>query len=106
SIGTADIKHIGDILDITSRGTGSVVGIVVVAVLLLNSSVPLGLVVVLGVPVLMGIVALLIRPLHRRQQAYRDKQAALTTRAADIVAGLRVLRGAGGEAAFAARYRD
>jgi len=106
SIGTSDIRHIGDAVDITARGTGSVVAIVVVAVLLLGASVPLGLVVVLGVPVLMAVVALLIRPLHRRQQAYRDRQAALTTRAADIVAGLRVLRGAGGEAAFAARYRD
>jgi ABC-type multidrug transport system fused ATPase/permease subunit len=106
SIGTADIRHIGDVLDITARGSGSLVAIVVVAVLLLGASVPLGLVVVLGVPVLMGVVALLIRPLHHRQQAYRDEQAALTTRAADIVAGLRVLRGAGGEAAFAARYRD
>jgi ABC-type multidrug transport system fused ATPase/permease subunit len=68
--------------------------------------VPLGLVVALGVPVLMSIVALLIRPLHARQQAYRDHAGALTTRAADIVTGLRVLRGIGGEASFSHRYRD
>ncbi len=104
SIGTSDIHHLGDVLDITARAVGSAVGVVVVTVLLLHASVPLGLVVVLGVPVLMGIVTLLIRPLHRRQQAYRDQQAGLTTRATDIVAGLRVLRGVGGESAFAARY--
>ena len=69
SIGTSDIAHIGSALDILSRGIGSVVAIVVVAVILLSTSVPLGLVVVLGVPLLMAVVGLLIRPLHRRQEA-------------------------------------
>jgi ABC-type multidrug transport system fused ATPase/permease subunit len=67
--------------------------------------VPLGLVVVLGVPLLMAVVGLLIRPLHRQQQAYRDSEGALTTRAGDIVSGLRVLRGVGGEPMLSARYR-
>ncbi|HZN16673.1 MAG TPA: ABC transporter ATP-binding protein [Micromonosporaceae bacterium] len=105
SIGTADISHIGNAMDITARATGAVVAIVTVAVIMLRTSVPLGLVVVLGVPVLMAVVGLLIHPLHKRQQAYRDQQGDLTTRASDIVAGLRVLRGVGGEAVFAARYR-
>ena len=105
SVGTADISHIGGALDITARAVGSVVAIVTVAVILLRASVPLGLVVVLGVPLLMAVVGLLIRPLHRRQQAYRDQQGALTTRAGDIVAGLRVLRGIGGESVFSERYR-
>jgi ABC-type multidrug transport system fused ATPase/permease subunit len=105
SIGTADIEQIGSALDVTARGAGSVVAIVTVAAILLSTSVPLGLVVMLGVPVLMMIVASLIRPLHRRQQSYRDEQSTLTTRAGDIVAGLRVLRGVGGEPVFSARYR-
>ena len=105
SIGTSDISHIGGALDITARAAGSVIAIVTVAVVLLAASVPLGLAVLIGVPVLMGAVSLLIAPLHHRQQAYRDQQGHLTTRASDIVAGLRVLRGVGGEAAFAGRYR-
>src|SRR5262249_56309366 len=104
SVGTSDVEHLGNALDITARGSGAIVAIVVVAVLLLHASVPLGLVVMVGVPALMGVVTLLIRPLHKRQQAYRDQQAALATRATDIVTGLRVLRGVGGEATFAARY--
>jgi ABC-type multidrug transport system fused ATPase/permease subunit len=104
SIGTADINHIGNSIDITARTAGAIVAIIVVAVILLSSSVPLGLVVVLGVPVLLVVVGLLIRPLHHRQQAYRDQAGKLTTRAADIVSGLRVLRGIGGEATFSARY--
>ncbi|MGI5212058.1 ABC transporter ATP-binding protein [Plantactinospora sp. CA-290183] len=105
SIGTADINHIGSALDILSRGTGSLVAVAAITAILLATSVPLGLVVVLGVPVLMAVVALLIRPLHRRQETYRDQIAGLTTRASDIVTGLRVLRGVGGEAVFSARYR-
>ncbi|SCL19643.1 ABC-type multidrug transport system, ATPase and permease component [Micromonospora nigra] len=105
SIGTADISHIGHALDITARGTGSLVAVGVVAVVLLAASVPLGLVVVLGVPLLMAVVGLLIRPLHRQQRAYRDSEGALTTRAGDIVSGLRVLRGVGGEETLSARYR-
>ncbi|MGX7676353.1 ABC transporter ATP-binding protein [Plantactinospora sp. DSM 117369] len=105
SIGTADINHIGGALDILSRGTGSFFAVLTITAILLATSVPLGLVVVLGVPLLMAVVAMLIRPLHRRQEAYRDQQATLTTRASDIVAGLRVLRGVGGESVFSARYR-
>ena len=105
SVGTNDVSHIGHAIDVTARGAGAVVAIATVAVILLRASLPLGLVVVLGVPVLLTIVGILIRPLHRRQQAYRSQTAALTTRAADIVTGLRVLRGIGGEATFARRYR-
>jgi ABC-type multidrug transport system fused ATPase/permease subunit len=104
SIGTSDISYIGNALDITARGAGAVVAIITVAVILLHASLPLGLIVVIGVPVLVGVVSLLIRPLHHRQQHYRDQQGSLTTRASDIVTGLRVLRGVGGEATFAARY--
>ena len=106
SIGTSDISHIGNSVDILARGMGAVVAIITVTVILLNASLPLGLVVVLGVPMLMTVVAFLIRPLHRRQQAYRDHQGKLASRAADIVIGLRVLRGVGGEATFARRYRE
>jgi ABC-type multidrug transport system fused ATPase/permease subunit len=105
SIGTSDIGHIGNAMDITARGAGAVVALVTVTVILLHASLPLGLVVVLGVPLLMAIVGSLLRPLHKRQQAYRDLSGKLTGRAGDIVAGLRVLRGVGGEGVFVARYR-
>ncbi|MEV8511179.1 ABC transporter ATP-binding protein [Dactylosporangium sp. NPDC051484] len=105
SIGTTDFDHIGYSIDITARGSGAIVSIVVVSALLLRVSVPLGLVVVLGVPVLVAVVGLLLRPLHHRRRHQRDLAGALTGRAADIVAGLRVLRGVGGEAVFSARYR-
>ncbi|GAA0534147.1 ABC transporter ATP-binding protein [Paractinoplanes ferrugineus] len=106
AIGTADIRAVGAAIDILARGTGSAVAVVTVTVILLATSVPLGLVVVLGVPILMGVVGLLIKPLHHRQQFTREQQGLLTGRAADLVGGLRVLRGVGGEAVMAERYRS
>ncbi|HEX6685069.1 MAG TPA: ABC transporter ATP-binding protein [Candidatus Limnocylindrales bacterium] len=106
AIGAADTNHVGNALDITARFTGAIVTVVVISVLMLTASWKLGLVVVLGVPVALAITSLLVKPLHRRQTAYREQQGALTGRAVDIVAGLRVLRGIGGEAVFAKRYRD
>ncbi|MEU4158823.1 ABC transporter ATP-binding protein [Actinoplanes sp. NPDC026670] len=105
AIGTTDITHIGSAIDITSRGIGSLLAVITVTVVLLHTSVPLGLVVLLGVPLLMSVVGVLIPPLHRRQRVYRERQGHLTGRAADLVGGLRVLRGVGGEATMAARYR-
>ncbi|WP_433080738.1 ABC transporter transmembrane domain-containing protein [Dactylosporangium sp. CA-052675] len=105
SIGTTDFDHIGYSVDVSARASGSVVAIVVVTALLLRVSVPLGLVVVLGVPLLVAVVGLLLRPLHRRRRHQRQLAGELTGRAADIVAGLRVLRGVGGEAEFSRRYR-
>ena len=106
SVGTADVEAVGGAIDVTGRGSGAIAALVVVAVILLSRSVPLGLVVLIGGPAMTALVGALLRPLHRRQQAYRGLQGQLASRAADIVAGLRVLRGIGGEAAFSERYRE
>jgi len=71
---------------------------------MLSSSWQLGLVVLVGVPLMAGAVASLIRPLHTRQRRLRDQQGQVTTLAVDIVGGLRVLRGVGGEDAYLGRY--
>ncbi|RFU40819.1 ABC transporter ATP-binding protein [Actinomadura logoneensis] len=105
SVGISDVARIGDVLDILGRGTGSVVAIVVVAALLLATSWPLGLVVLVGVPVILAVAAPLLRPYERREDAHRELVSELNSTATDLVAGLRVLRGVGGEALFAERYR-
>ncbi|MFF5206779.1 ABC transporter transmembrane domain-containing protein [Streptosporangium sp. NPDC000396] len=104
SVGNSDIAHIGNAMDILLRGTGAVVTIVTVTVILIRTSLPLGLMVLVGVPLMAAAVGPLLRPLHKRQHVHRDLQGDLSTRAADIVAGLRVLRGIGGEQVFADRY--
>ncbi|MET7761321.1 ABC transporter transmembrane domain-containing protein [Streptomyces sp. NPDC005393] len=96
---------LGDALAETARGSGAIVAITVVAVIRLHTSWQLGIVVLLGVPLMAGAIALLIRPLHRRQRRLREQQAELTGRPSTSSAGLRVLRGIGGEDVFAGRYR-
>ncbi|WP_240467999.1 ABC transporter transmembrane domain-containing protein [Streptomyces dangxiongensis] len=105
TVGTADITRIGALPGAVARGAGSAVTIVVVAVVLLSTSLPLGRLVLLGVPVLLAGTGPLLRPLHRRVGRYRELEGELTRRASDIVTGLRVLRGIGGEQAFRGRYR-
>ncbi|WP_157995767.1 ABC transporter transmembrane domain-containing protein [Thermomonospora amylolytica] len=106
SVGVTDVSHIGDALDIVIRGTSSVVVIVAVIGLMLATDPGPGLVVLAGVPVILLAAAPLLGPYRRHTRRLRELVGDLNTRAADIVAGLRVLRGVGGEELFAARYRD
>ncbi|MEU0240455.1 ABC transporter ATP-binding protein [Nocardiopsis sp. NPDC006198] len=105
AVGTADVSRIGALPRAMAGGIGSAVTILMVAVVLLSTSVPLGLVVLIGAPALLIFTGPLLSPLHRRVGHYRDLQGTLTVRANDIVAGLRVLRGIGGEEMFSQRYR-
>ncbi|MDQ4084658.1 MAG: ABC transporter ATP-binding protein/permease [Actinomycetota bacterium] len=104
SIGATDLAHIGNTFDVLGRVAGAVVSFLVVAVVLLTTSVTLGLVVLVGVPVLLVAIGPLLRPLQHRNLAHRDLMGELNTLAGDIVAGLRVLRGIGGEDVFHRRY--
>ncbi len=100
-----DALRAGGAYDVMARLSGAIASYVVVAVILLTSSTTLGLIVLLGVPLLVVTLGGVIRPLHRRQQEQRTEVGKLTTLGADTAAGLRVLRGIGGEAAFLDRYR-
>lgn len=104
AIGTTDVEALGGSFDICARLTGGLVSVVVVAALMLSVSVPLGLVVLIGVPTMMACTVLLLRPLRGRQDEYRELQGRLSDRTVDIAQGIRVLRGIGGEESFAARY--
>jgi ABC-type multidrug transport system fused ATPase/permease subunit len=100
-----DALRAGGAFDITARLSGAVVSYAVVAVLLLSASTALGLVVLIGVPLLVGSLTFVIGPLQRRQREQREEVGRLTALGADTVAGLRVLRGIGGEDVFLGRYR-
>jgi ABC-type multidrug transport system fused ATPase/permease subunit len=99
-----DAMRAGGAFDITARLSGAVVAYVVVAIILLSSSVVLGLVVLVGVPALVLGLGLVIGPLQARQRDQREEVGRLTALGADTAAGLRVLRGIGGERGFFDRY--
>jgi ABC-type multidrug transport system fused ATPase/permease subunit len=104
SIGSSDLAHVGNSIEVMGRAAGAVVSFFVVAAILLNSSVTLGLVVLIGVPALLLLLGPLLKPLQRRNMAQREMMGELNTLASDIVGGLRVLRGIGGEEVFHRRY--
>lgn len=104
AIGTNDLSHLGNAMDVIARAAGAVVSFLVVAVILLRTSTTLGLLVLIGVPVLLLLIGPLLKPLQRRNMAQREMMGALSNLATDIVSGLRILRGIGGERVFHDRY--
>ena len=101
-----DVMRIGGLFDVAGRFTGALVSYLVVGSILLAASPPLGWLVLLGGPVLLALLSFVVRPLQRRQAEQREQTGRLTTLGADTVAGLRVLRGIGGEQTFLNRYAD
>jgi len=100
-----DALRAGGAFDILARLSGAIVSYIVVAVILLTTSTTLGLLVLLGVPLLTLSLSVVIKPLQLRQREQREEVGLLTALGADTAAGLRVLRGVGGEQAFFDRYR-
>ena len=99
-----DSSRIGNAFEVVQRFVGAIVAFVGIAVLLLWNNVLLGMVVVIGAPVLAAAVGPLVRPLERREREQRDQLGKATELAADTVAGLRVIRGIGGEELFLGRF--
>jgi ABC-type multidrug transport system fused ATPase/permease subunit len=102
---TADAMRIGNAYDSFARFAGAIVAWIVVSFVLLSTSVELGLVVLLGVPILGSLTVPLMKPLHRSQAAQREAAGRLAALASDTVAGLRILRGVGGEDVFFGNYQ-
>jgi len=102
----SDADYLGKLIEHLPALLGAAASFLVVAVLMLRTSVSLGLIVILGMPLVAAIVTLVIRPLQKRQAVQREAHSAVTTITTDTVAGLRILRGIGGEDVFARRYRD
>ena len=103
---TADADAIGELMYFISTTIASLIATLVVGALMVRMDVGLGLLVLLGVPVVLILIAALIKPLNRRMSHQREEQGRLTTVTTDVVAGLRILRGIGGEAVYSARYAE
>ncbi|WP_169166288.1 ABC transporter ATP-binding protein [Cellulomonas taurus] len=102
----SDALRMGEVFHILPRLIGGIVAYLTLGVVLLTISPPLGLLVLLGLPVVVAVLSLLVPPLQRRQAAQREATGRLTTLGADTVSGLRILRGIGGEEVFSGRYRE
>ncbi|WP_079188331.1 ABC transporter ATP-binding protein [Streptomyces sp. CB02009] len=105
SIATNDARRVGSVATIIAYGVSAVAALVISAVALLRISVPLGLLVLLGIPPLLWLGHRISRPLEQRSEAEQERAAHASGVAADLVSGLRVLKGMGAESAAVARYR-
>ncbi|MGH3885890.1 MAG: ABC transporter ATP-binding protein [Pseudonocardiaceae bacterium] len=105
NIATEDAKRVGAVNLALPKGIAALTALLVSAVALLSVSIPLGLLVLLGTPPLLGLAHLLGKPLERRTEVEQECAGQASGTAADLVTGLRVLKGIGAEAAAVARYR-
>ncbi|MEU6590693.1 ABC transporter ATP-binding protein [Streptomyces sp. NPDC046881] len=105
AVSTGDVEKIGWFVEAVSRFSAAALTVVVVCVGLLVYQPALGVVVALGLPVVALAVLPLLPRATRRADVQREKAGRATELASDTVAGLRVLRGIGGEELFLDRYR-
>ncbi|MEU5020491.1 ABC transporter ATP-binding protein [Streptomyces angustmyceticus] len=106
AVSTGDLEKIGWFVEALSRFAASAVAAAGVSVALVLYRPELGVLVAVGVPVMALAVLPLLPRATRRADAQREKAGQATELASDTVAGLRVLRGIGGEELFLGRYRS
>ncbi|OPX06468.1 ABC transporter ATP-binding protein [Mycobacterium sp. AT1] len=105
SIAGTDADETSYLLDYVPRIAGSITAIVVCAGVLLTIDVPLGLVVLIGTPVILYLLHFGGPVITRRVADQQELAGKATAMSADLIAGLRPLRGIGAEDAAADRYR-
>ncbi|WP_328314195.1 ABC transporter ATP-binding protein/permease [Streptomyces sp. NBC_00442] len=106
AVSTGDVEKIGWFVEALSRFVAAAAALVIICVGLVLYQPALGMVVAIGVPVLALAVLPLLPRATRRADIQREKAGRATELASDTVAGLRVLRGIGGEELFLGRYRE
>lgn len=107
TIGVGDVQTISVALTVIGPGFGAIVAYLTVAVLLVSVSVPIAVIVLLGMPASAVLVGPLLGRLQGAETEYRERQGVLTARIADLAGGLRVLNGLGGKDLVAdAFHRD
>ncbi|MFF0273877.1 ABC transporter transmembrane domain-containing protein [Streptomyces sp. NPDC094447] len=105
AVSTGDVEKIGWFVEALSRFAAGAVVLVVICAGLVVYQPALGVVVAVGIPILALAVLPLLPRATRRADLQREKAGRATELASDTVAGLRVLRGIGGEDLFLGRYR-
>lgn len=104
SVANTDADAFGMALEAGTRCVAAVLTFGLVIVLMIGTSAPLGIAALIAAPVLLLGAAPILRPMQRAQHTERHRNADLTGLVTDIVAGLRILRGIGGEQTFASAY--
>ncbi|MFL6028391.1 MAG: ABC transporter transmembrane domain-containing protein, partial [Friedmanniella sp.] len=104
SVASGDSDQFGSLNEVIANLAGAIAAYLVIAGLVLSTSWQLGVVVLVAAPLIALFALPLLRPMQQRQEVERARSSDLTSLATDIVAGLRILRGIGGEQTFAGNY--
>ncbi|MEU7611797.1 ABC transporter ATP-binding protein [Micromonospora sp. NPDC049204] len=104
SVTASDAELSALVVRVAGLTAAAFTAIVVAAVALLVVDIPLGLGVLIGVPLLVVALQRMAPLLTRRSTAQQEALAATTALAVDLVTGLRVLRGIGAQDHAARRY--
>ena len=104
SVSGSDGDQFGAFMEISTRAISQLAAYLVVAAIVLGTSVRMGVLVLVSAPLLVLLGTPLLRPMQRWQGVERSRNSELTSMATDIVGGLRILRGIGGEETFGGNY--
>ncbi len=104
SVASSDSDQFGATIDAFGHVIAALGTFVFVSVMMFTTSPVLGTVVLIATPLLLGASTPVLRPLTVAQRNERNESSTLTSMAADIVSGLRILRGIGGERTFSDNY--
>ncbi|MFJ4622893.1 ABC transporter transmembrane domain-containing protein [Streptomyces sp. NPDC088812] len=102
---TVDAAALGTFAEQLGLLAGALVAFVLAVVLMATQALDLAVLVAVGMPVLMLTLRPLFLRMDARQGVQRERLGDLSSQAVDLVRGLRVLRGVGGEEYFLDRYR-
>ena len=104
SVSGSDGDQFGALMEVSTRAFSQLVAYLAVAAIVLSTSPRMGLLVLVSAPLLVILGTPLLRPMQHWQGIERSRNSELTSMATDIVAGLRILRGIGGEDTFGGNY--
>lgn len=104
SVASSDTQRVSELVMMTVFPVAEVVSIVYVGVTMLTISVPLGVAVLVGGPLVVWIALKTARPLRTRSGKRQRALARASATATDVVEGLRILKGLGAVATVRRRY--
>ncbi len=106
SVASSDTQRVADAVIMVVFPVAEVASVLYVGVMMLTISVPLGVAVLIGGPLLVWIALLAAGPLRRRSGSRQAALARAAATATDVVQGLRIIKGLGAVDTVRGRYTD
>lgn len=106
SLATSDAQAVGFSMRSFGYTVAAFGSVLLSVVILLRTDLVLGIVVIIGVPLMLALTQVITPVIARRSRAQQSKIAAAAGMATDFVRGMRVIKGVGAEDVASSRYRS